>query len=94
MLCAVPALLAAGLLDHLEGCFQKLDGYYQRLHIFLLLAYMALWHMRCAERLRFEPPGELGKVMGLRSGARGAVPARENGRTEPEGPGPEVACAS
>jgi len=65
VLCALPALIGAGLLDHLESCFQRLDGYYQRLHIFLLLAYMALWRMKCAERLRFEPPGELGKVMGL-----------------------------
>ncbi|MFP3984385.1 MAG: putative transposase [Desulfurivibrionaceae bacterium] len=65
VLCALPALVANGLLGHLESCFEKLDGYYQRLHIFLLLSYMALCRIKCIEQLRFEPPGELGKLMGL-----------------------------
>jgi prepilin-type processing-associated H-X9-DG protein len=36
-----------------------------RLHILLLLVYMALCRIRTAEQLRYQPPGELGKLMAL-----------------------------
>ncbi len=65
VICALPALIASGLLQHLDSCFKQLEGYYQRLHIFLLLAYMALCRIKRVEQLRFESPGELGRLMGL-----------------------------
>ena len=42
-----------------------LSGYYMSLHIVLLLAYMALCRIKAVERLQYETPGELGKLMGL-----------------------------
>jgi len=64
VLCALPALAANGLLEHLET-LPVLSGYYMTLHVILLLAYMALCRIKAAEQLQFEPPGELGKLLGL-----------------------------
>ena len=65
VLCALPALAENGLFEH-QGRLPALpEGYYVRLHILLLLAYMALCRIRTAEQLRYEPPGELGKLLGL-----------------------------
>jgi transposase len=36
-----------------------------RAHIRLLLAYLALCRIKTVERLQYEPPGELGKLLGL-----------------------------
>ncbi len=65
LLCALPALLANGLLRHVDGCFAKLKGYYTVAHVLNLLSYMALGRLRTVERLRYESPGDLGKLMGL-----------------------------
>jgi transposase len=64
VLCALPALAANGLFRHL-GTLPELSGYYMRLHVILLLAYMALCRIKIVERLQYESPGELGKLMGL-----------------------------
>jgi len=64
VLCALPALISNGLLDGLN-CLGKVKGYYTRMQIIILLAFMALWRIRTVEQLRGKPPGEFGKVMGL-----------------------------
>jgi transposase len=64
VLCALPALAENGLFRHLET-LPVLAGYYMKLHVILLLAYMALCRIKAAEQLQYEKPGELGKLMGL-----------------------------
>jgi hypothetical protein len=65
VLWALPALLANGLLRHLDEFFQLKKGYYSLTQIFILLAFMALCRIKAVERLRYSPPGELGKLLGL-----------------------------
>jgi prepilin-type processing-associated H-X9-DG protein len=65
VLCALPALAENGLFEHQERLPALPDGYYVRLHILLLLAYMALCRIRTVEQLRYQPPGELGKLLAL-----------------------------
>jgi hypothetical protein len=65
VLCALPALAENGLFEHEAKLPALPDGYYVRLHILLLLVYMALCRIRTAEQLRYQPPGELGKLMAL-----------------------------
>jgi prepilin-type processing-associated H-X9-DG protein len=65
VLWAVPALLANGLLRHNDKYFQLRKGFYGPDHIFLLLAFMALDRIKSVERLRYEPAGEMGKLLGL-----------------------------
>ena len=64
VLCALPALAENGLFRHLEK-LPVLSGYYVKLHVILLLAYMALCRIKAVEQLQYETPGELGKLMGL-----------------------------
>lgn len=66
LLTALPALMANGLLSHLYECFSHFKQKYYSLNIVvILLACMALCRLKHIERLRFESPGEWGKVMGL-----------------------------
>lgn len=65
VLCALPALIAGGLLSHVDDCFETLKGYYTNAHIFILTAYMALCRIKTTEQLQDYPPGEIGKLMGL-----------------------------
>jgi len=53
------------LFDHLQKSFPVLGGYYTTMQIITLLAYMALCRIKTIERLQYESPGELGKLMGL-----------------------------
>ena len=64
VLCALPALAENGLFGHLD-ILPVLSGYYMKLHVILLLAYMALCRVKAVEQLQYETPGELGKLMGL-----------------------------
>jgi len=64
VLCALPALAENGLFRHLSS-LPVLTGYYRKLHVILLLAYMALCRIKAVEQLQYETPGELGKLMGL-----------------------------
>ena len=64
VLCALPALAENGLFSHLES-LPVLSGYYMKLHVIVLLAYMALCRIKAVERLQYETPGELGKLLGL-----------------------------
>lgn len=65
VLAAVPALLAQGLLRHRPPSYQLPKGFYGLDSIFLLLALMALARIRSLEQLRYQAPGEWGKVLGL-----------------------------
>ena len=65
VLCALPGLIENGLLRHLDQALGTLTGYYTTTHVLLLLGYMALCRISTVERLQYEPPGELGKLLGL-----------------------------
>lgn len=65
VLWALPALLAEGLLRHSRKLFALPEGFYPLETIFLVLAFMALVRVRSLEALRYEPPGEWGRLVGL-----------------------------
>ena len=66
VLFALPALLALGLLDTAKESLNPLpNGYYALESILLLLAFMALARLETLESLRYEAPGEWGKLLGL-----------------------------
>lgn len=65
VLVALPALIVFGLLDDLEHYFTFPKGYYGLGSLFLLLAFMALARYKTVDSLRFSPPGEWGKLLGL-----------------------------
>jgi len=65
VLCALPVLLAVGLLRHVRQCFTWPKGYYPLETIFLSLAYLALGRVHSLEALRYQPPGEWGRLLGL-----------------------------
>jgi transposase-like protein len=62
---SLPALLASGLLNKTQQHFQLPNGFYGLDSIFLIMAFMALARVKNIERLRFCPPGEWGKILGL-----------------------------
>ena len=65
VLCALPALLAFGLLRHTRQAFSLPAGYYPLETYFLALGFLALARVASLESLRYEPPGEWGKLLGL-----------------------------
>ena len=65
VLCAVPALLALGLLSHSKKHFDLPPGYYPMESILLCVAFLALARVQSMEALRYEAPGEWGRLMGL-----------------------------
>ena len=65
VLCAVPALLANGLINGAKQFLGPARGYYTVFHILLLLAFMALCRIKSTEKLRRDAPGEFGKLLGL-----------------------------
>jgi len=65
VLFALPALMASGLLKFTARFFQLPKGYYGLTSIFLLLAFMALARIKTIESLRYDAPGEWGKLLGL-----------------------------
>lgn len=66
VLLSLPALLAVGLLSHHDAAgFVLPSGYYRLNSIFLLLSFMALARLRSIESLRYNAPGEWGKVIGV-----------------------------
>src|SRR5207244_7986145 len=64
VLAAVPALLAQGLLRR-PASYELPQGFYGIDSIFLVLALMALARIRSLEQLRYQAPGEWGKLLGL-----------------------------
>jgi len=66
VLFALPALLALGLLDTAQESLNPLpNGYYGLESILILLAFMALARVQTLEALRYQAPGEWGKLLGL-----------------------------
>jgi transposase len=65
VLCALPALLANGLLEGAEKLLGAVKGYYTTFHVLLLLAFMALCRIKTVEKVRGHAPGEFGKLLGL-----------------------------
>jgi hypothetical protein len=65
VLCALPALLVMGLLRHSASHFSLPKGFYPMESIFVLLAFLALARVPSLEQLRYESPGEWGKLLGL-----------------------------
>ena len=65
VLFALPALLVNGLLKRTPEHFSLPKGFYGLLSLFLLLGYMAMARIRSIEKLRYEYPGELGRLLGL-----------------------------
>jgi len=66
VLTALPALMVNGLLSHLKECFAHFqEKYYSLYSVVVLVACMALCRIKHIEQLRFESPGEWGKLMGL-----------------------------
>ena len=65
VLCALPALLAVGLLDDVERHLTLPKGYYGLDSLLLLLAFMALARLASIESLRYCAPGEWGNLLGL-----------------------------
>lgn len=65
VLLALPALLAQGLLRYSPKMYHLPDGFYGIDSIFLLLGFMALARIRSVEQLRYQAPGEWGKILGL-----------------------------
>ena len=65
VLCALPALLAIGLLDGVERHLHLPKGYYGLDSLLLLLAFMALARLSSIEALRYRAPGEWGNLLGL-----------------------------
>jgi len=65
VLIALPALEANGLYHHIKESFYELKGYYSVIHIITLLAFMALCRIKTVEQLRWQPPGEFGKLLGI-----------------------------
>ena len=65
VLCALPALLANGLVEGVDQLLGAVKGYYTNFHILLLLAFMALCRIKTVEKVRGHAPGEFGKLLGL-----------------------------
>ncbi len=65
VLCALPALIANGLIEGAEKHLNRLSGYYTSAHVLMLMGFMALCRIKTVEQLRGEAPGEFGKLLGL-----------------------------
>lgn len=65
VLAALPALALNGLYHEIHGVFKEFTGYYSMTHILTLLAFMALSRIKTIEQIRWQPPGELGNLLGL-----------------------------
>jgi hypothetical protein len=65
VLCALPALLVLGLLRHSPKHFSLPPGYYPLETIFLSVAFLALARVLSLEGLRYQAPGEWGRLLGL-----------------------------
>jgi hypothetical protein len=65
VLCALPALLANGLLAKADTLLGKLHGYYTLAQVLILLGFLALARIRTIEQTRQKAPGEFGRLLGL-----------------------------
>ena len=65
VLFSLPALLSNGLLYKSEEYFQLPDGFYGLSNLLIILAFLVLLRVKSLEGVRYMPPGELGKLVGL-----------------------------
>lgn len=65
VLCALPALLALGLLKRTRELFSLPAGFYPLETIILLMGFLALARVKSFEAMRYQSPGEWGKLMGM-----------------------------
>ncbi len=65
VLCAIPALVANGLFHAADKRFALPPGYYPLQILLLLFAFLALARVKTLERVRYLPPGEWGRMLGL-----------------------------
>lgn len=65
VLLSLPALLANGLLLNSSKFFSLPKGFYNLSSIFIMIAFLALARIKSLEGLRYLPPGDLGKLLGL-----------------------------
>jgi hypothetical protein len=65
VLCALPALLANGLLAKAQTLLGKVRGYYTLPQVLLLLGFMALARLRTVQKTGQKAPGEFGRLLGL-----------------------------
>lgn len=65
LLTGLPALCANGLFSGLGRFLRMSEGFYSAMHVLACMGFMALGRIRRPEGLRAEPPGEMGKVLGL-----------------------------
>ncbi|MGD2092797.1 MAG: hypothetical protein PVH61_41925 [Candidatus Aminicenantes bacterium] len=65
VLFSLPALLSNGLLHKSEEYFQLPAGYYGLSSVLIVLSFLVLLRVKSLEGVRYMPPGELGKLVGL-----------------------------
>ena len=65
VLFAIPALLACGLLHKVSENLQMNEGFFSTESVLFFIAFMALARIESTEKLRYEAPGEWGKLVGL-----------------------------
>ena len=77
VLLALPALLASGLWERTEEHFELPQGYYQMVHVFLLVALLAVGTCSFAGGVALLRSGRMGQGLGAGSSARGADVAQQ-----------------
>ncbi len=65
VLLSLPALLSNGLLHKSEEYFELPGGYYGLSSVLIILGFLVLLRVKSLEGVRYMPPGELGKLVGL-----------------------------
>jgi hypothetical protein len=65
VLFSLPALISNGLFYKSGEHFQLPNGYYGLDSVFIILSFLVLLRVKSLEGVRYLPPGELGKVVGL-----------------------------
>ena len=80
VLCALPALLAMGLLEGTDTFFTLPPGYYAADSLLILLSFMTLNRMQTIEKLRDDAPGEWGNFWGW-IGPRKSAPCAKKCRS-------------
>jgi hypothetical protein len=85
VLCALPALLAIGLLDGVERHLQLPKGYYGLDSLLLLLAFMALARLSSIEALRYARRGN-GAICWGSIGYRKCAPCAQRSNCWPRQP--------
>ena len=70
VLCALPALIANGLLSKLDK-LGVIEGFYSKVQVMLVLAFMLLCRFKNIEQLQGASPGEFGKLVGQPKFGRG-----------------------